>query len=248
MYHKFKILLVEDDILEAKVIIKYLKDYGYDDVTHVRDSERASEVFNKGDVDFVIMDIELEGSKKNGIQLMEEMHKYHQTPALFLSNHGSNAILDQMKNVIELDYELKPIAADKLDFEIRRILKRHTLQEKENDVIKLVDSDLFFLKTNSGEYTSVRKKDITYLEADSSGTTIHHGGKSSFVYISLQKMAERLQHLPLVRTHQKYAVAINAIRTLTDTEITLTDSSTIAVSRGYRKSLKHKLGGLIIGR
>jgi DNA-binding LytR/AlgR family response regulator len=238
--------MVEDNLLEAQMLKKHLSEFAYNDVIHVKNSTQMTDVLRKETIDFVIMDIELADSKKNGIELVKDIREKHKIPTLFLSNHSSDDILEKIKAVIDVDFELKPIDAKRLDFAIRRILKRYEVLEEESSVISLESSDVFFLKPIAGIYSVVRKSEITHLEADSSGTTIYHGDKSTFVYISLEKMVERLFHLPLVRTHQTYAVAVNAIKTISDIDVELTNGSKVALSRNYRRILKYRLDELMI--
>ena len=101
-----KILLVEDEVLVAKLGIMTLEKYGFS-VVHVDSGEKAIEtVENTADVDLVLMDINL-GEGIDGTEAAEKILARRDIPLIFLSSHTSREVVEKAERITSYGYIVK---------------------------------------------------------------------------------------------------------------------------------------------
>lgn len=91
---RFRVLLVEDDRLDAKTIERYIGDtYG---VTRVESIAEAEAQFEKGGFDAVLLDLSLPDG--HGFELIEKMRYVHgaREPVVVITGHGDGIIPEAM--------------------------------------------------------------------------------------------------------------------------------------------------------
>ena len=100
------ILLVEDERVSAKVITRILEKHGYT-VIHAATGEEA--VFISGSdrkIDLLLSDIEL-GGGMDGTAASEEILRFRNIPALFLTSHTEPEIVDKTEKIISYGFVVK---------------------------------------------------------------------------------------------------------------------------------------------
>lgn len=130
-----EILVVDDEIDIRNLIADILQDEGYKCRT-ASDSGGAFDVMRDGLPDLLILDIWLEGSDLDGIEILEKINDDHPTvPVVVISGHGN---VETAVNAIKLgayDFIEKPFKADRLILTVRRAIETSQLQ-KENELLK----------------------------------------------------------------------------------------------------------------
>lgn len=140
----FKILVVDDEHDICSLVCGILEDEGYETATaHSSDQVKSA---LKGDIpDLVILDIWLQGSERDGLEILKSLKAEHDDlPVIMISGHGNiemavAAIRDGAYDFIE-----KPFKADRLLLMVRRALEASLLR-KENNALKTMnrrDADL----------------------------------------------------------------------------------------------------------
>lgn len=125
-----KLLLVEDEKMLAKIVLKGLKKCGYA-VDHAEDGEQAIEFYEVNQYDLLILDLNL--PKVDGIDVLKYIReKDKETKVLILS-----ARFEVEDRIIGLDtgandYLVKPFDFNELEARIRCLLRRSFI---DNDVI-----------------------------------------------------------------------------------------------------------------
>ena len=127
-----KILVVEDDLLLAEQITDELVDFGYVVTDTVSNSEGAIGAFRKRLPDLVLMDINLEGSQLDGIQLAHEFNKIVRVPIIFLTARS-----EEIDRVLGLeigadDYITKPFSIREVIARVKAIFRRSNIKEQTN--------------------------------------------------------------------------------------------------------------------
>jgi osomolarity two-component system sensor histidine kinase NIK1 len=117
------ILLVEDNILNQKVVTFNLKKYNYE-VTSVKDGPEALEAIKGGDIKLVLMDLMLPGM--NGYEITKAIRKYErekksneEIPIIAIT---ANTLDNDREKCIEAgmnEYLPKPFTAEQLMEKIR---------------------------------------------------------------------------------------------------------------------------------
>jgi len=131
-----KILVVDDESDICLLLAGVLEDEGFEVTTASSDSQ-AMELFKSIDPDLVLLDIWLEGSKKDGIALLEYFQKKSiLTPVLMMSGHGTIETAVKAIQVGAYDFIEKPFKTDRLFLLVHRTLESSALK-KENQELKL---------------------------------------------------------------------------------------------------------------
>ncbi|MEH6450496.1 MAG: response regulator transcription factor [Oleispira sp.] len=156
------ILLVEDDLRIAKLVMRYLVSEGFN-VVHVEEGNKAVDEIIHRNPDLVILDMMLPG--KDGIEVCQAVRSRFNNPILMLTAHD-----DDLNHVLALnsgidDYLTKPIKPEILLARINALLRRTaavmserlTVQDlqidnakrsvsRDGNLIELTDSDFELLK------------------------------------------------------------------------------------------------------
>ncbi|MBI5680968.1 MAG: PAS domain S-box protein [Methanobacterium sp.] len=123
---KTKIILVEDDAIEAMDIKHTLESFGFE-VPFV--ASRGEEAVEKSlDImpDLVIMDIVLKG-EMNGIEAAEEIVKLH-IPIIYLSAHSDEPTVEKAKLTGPYGYIIKPYGPNELRYAIELALYKNKME------------------------------------------------------------------------------------------------------------------------
>lgn len=129
------ILIIDDEFDIRGLIQGILEDEGYQTRDAATD-ERAYQQVNEKVPDLVILDIWLQGSKDDGLQILENIKKDHPyVPVLMISGHGT---IETAVNAIKqgaYDFIEKPFKSDRLLLMIERALETAKLR-RENDTLR----------------------------------------------------------------------------------------------------------------
>lgn len=118
---QYQLLLIEDDLPLAELIIDFLQDYEFS-VSHADEGKKAIALTKKQRFDLVICDILLPDIE--GFELLPKLSLAHQCPVIFLT-----AILDDSSQIKGLgmgasDYIMKPVAPEILLARIRANIRQ----------------------------------------------------------------------------------------------------------------------------
>ena len=116
-----RILVVEDDPHIRTLILRVLKENGYE-ATSARDAREATATLKGATFDLVLLDVMLPG--KSGLDLCRDIRQTSQVPIIMVSARG-----DEIDRVVGLevgadDYVPKPFGAKELLARIRALLRR----------------------------------------------------------------------------------------------------------------------------
>ena len=144
-----KILIVDDEKDICLTLSKILSTKGFS-VKISHNSDTALNEIKKSSIDLILLDVWLEGSKKNGLQLLSTIKNYNPNiPVILISGHANidiavKAIKDGAFYFVE-----KPFKSEKLFLIIDRALENAFLKKK-YEMYKeesLNDDDEFIGKT-----------------------------------------------------------------------------------------------------
>lgn len=116
-----KILVVEDEAILAMELQKMLKLWGYIPFTAIS-GEEAIEKAVKIKPDLILMDIELKG-KINGIEAIQQINDLFDIPAIYITAHSHEGILELAKTTKPFAYLIKPIDEKQLKINIKSALQ-----------------------------------------------------------------------------------------------------------------------------
>lgn len=107
------ILLVEDEVITAKVMIYQFQKIGYEVTYHVVTGEEAVDYAKSNSPDLILMDIRLAG-KIDGIEAAEIIKSEIGTPIVFITGYEDNLTKVRAEKLDPLGYFIKPINLEKL--------------------------------------------------------------------------------------------------------------------------------------
>lgn len=154
-----KILLVEDEFIEALDIKRTLESFGYQVPYIASKGEEAVARAQEIKPDLVIMDITLKG-ELSGIEAASEIKKL-EIPVIYLTAHSNRKTVEKAKLTEPYGYLLKPFNSHDLRHTIELALYKHMmenkLKESENRYRLLVESQKdFIVETDAkGRFTFV---------------------------------------------------------------------------------------------
>lgn len=127
-----KILIVDDEKDIRMMLAGLLADEGYE-TAEAADSDTALSVFNELQPDLVLLDIWLEGSKIDGIGILEKIKKGDKgdMPVVMMSGHGTIETAVSSIKIGAYDFIEKPFKVDRLLLVVKRALENISLK-KEN--------------------------------------------------------------------------------------------------------------------
>ena len=134
MAKKKNILIIDDEIDICKLISGVLEDEGYT-TNNAQNSDNAISILNTNHIDLVILDVWLEGSKLDGIELLHYIQKENSSvPVIIISGHGN---IDTAVTAIRIgayDYLEKPFKTERLMHTIKRAIETYSLKQEITDI------------------------------------------------------------------------------------------------------------------
>ena len=118
------ILIVEDEILVATSIKKYLQDFGYDVINIVASGSKALSVLRENQVNMVLMDIRIKGDI-DGIETSAKINELYNLPIVYLTAHTDPKTLERAKKTEPYGYIVKPIEPRNMLSTIEMALYKH---------------------------------------------------------------------------------------------------------------------------
>lgn len=105
---KAEILIVEDDILTANIIKKYLTANGYDVTAIAPNATQTFFELEKVKPDLILMDIVLRNSI-DGIEIAKLVKEKYDIPIIYLTSDSSESTIDRAKITEPFGYLVKPV-------------------------------------------------------------------------------------------------------------------------------------------
>lgn len=163
---KPKILIVEDNLLDRKLIESGLQKMGCRIVGQTALGEEVLDLAKKTKPDLILMDIELEG-EMDGITVTEDIGKELDIPVIFMSSHEEESILQRAKISDSSGYVLKPIKLKELETNIsiaiykkkneRKLKLAHEKQSELYDSLKNIISRLSSIRNRKPLIETIEK-------------------------------------------------------------------------------------------
>ena len=124
---KKKIMVVEDDSIVARDLVRQLTDLGYDVVANAPSGEEALNKLPEVHPDLVLMDIVLAGAM-DGIQAAERIMALSGTPVVYLTAYADDKTFGRATLTGPSGYILKPVEKKQLQVAIELALHRHGIE------------------------------------------------------------------------------------------------------------------------
>ncbi|MBR9920290.1 MAG: response regulator transcription factor [Bacteroidetes bacterium] len=230
----FRILIVEDEILIADTIKRYLRSAGHAVVGNAISYEEGVEMIHKQRPDLVLLDIRLNGPK-TGIDLARYIQKSKiNCPYIFLTAQSDAKNIMQAKETLPGGYLTKPLQKESLIASIEIVMHRFFSQDENKKSVLLNDGS---------QKIRVETNNILFLQSEHVYVRVFLEGEESILQRS--SMKELMDQLPadiFLQTHRSFIINVNKVKNW-KTESLFIGQQEIPVSRGRRKDVFEVLAG-----
>ncbi len=245
-----KILIVEDELIEAKRLQLALTQKGYIVSAIAVSGEQALKCIETDYPHLILMDIHLSG-KIDGVTTAKTIYRLYENniPVIFVTEIGDQHIFNSAKESFPKNYITKPYTDDALFRAIElAIQSTEIIPGKLAKNMETKIDDGVFILTGENLYQKLFLKDIIYLKSNGVYTEIHYEGHNSdqdaFYTISFSSnhVIKRLEYDSLLKVHKSYYVNLNRIIGIKDAQIKLKGSkSSVPIGREYKSGLESKM-------
>lgn len=229
----YRILIVEDEVLIADTIERYLLNKGHEVIGKAISFEEAKALFLRERPDLLLLDIRLSGPQ-TGIDFAQYLQQQPQPiPFIFLTSQVDSRSINDAKATFPAGYLSKPVQKNSLYTTIEIAMHNYQAQEAEKETIRL-----YYGK----QYYQVPVEDIMYMRAAHNYIHIELANKKAVLQRS--SLRETLEQLPddlFVQTHRSYAVNLEKVSRW-DGEYLYVEDDAIPISRGRRREVFRLLG------
>lgn len=231
----YRTLIVEDEIIIADTLKKYLQKQGHEIVGTATSYEEATEMYQEKQPDLTLLDIQLAGSK-TGIDVAQFIQNQpYSCPHIYLSSQLDLYSINRAKTTLPSGYLTKPIQKSSLYTTIEMAMHAHKYKQKKAlTTIRISDSTKGY---------NIAVDDIAYLQADHIYVRVHlKNGKSLLQRSSLSGLLAQLPAQQFIQTHRTFAINKKAVSSYDEHKIYIGDK-VIPVSRARKKEVYAFLRG-----
>ena len=241
------VLYIEDEELTARRVKRELGKLGYR-LDHCKSWEGAEKLLDdRGSTyDAAIIDIELEGSILDGIDVAGILNARFGMPILAVTSHSDDKIQARLTALPRAGYITKPASTEQIEASLRRLLSLQTslataprTTEGEVQLLskKRIEAPLVnFVASHTERFPF---DDLLYIEADKGEVLVHtKEGKVRPVSMGMDKILKFFKRDDLIRVHKSFAVPYHAIRKVFYREVELINGKKIRVGDRYREGLR----------
>lgn len=234
MPNRFKILIVEDNVIIADDLQQIIEEFGYNVIGNVISYEKAVEFLSNNIIDLVLIDINL-ATEKTGIDLANTINEKFKIPFIYLTSNLDDTTIDSAAKTLPAAYLVKPFDNNTIYTSIEIALtnfinrKRDTSNSKEH----------LFLKKNN-LYHKVATDDILYIKSDNIYIEVYSKNNEKFVLRNTLK--DFIKNLPsnFFKCNKSYIVNSNEIKSFNLNYIFINEVK-ITVSKEFKPYLKSLL-------
>ena len=226
----YKILIVEDEILIADHIARYLRKMGHQVVGIAISFEEAKTLYHETHPDLALLDIRLNGPK-TGIDFAHYLlQQFNPIPFIYLTSQLDRHSINLAKATMPGGYLTKPIQKESLYTTIEMLMHQHWGKQRTAQSL---------LQLNNGiQQFEVPIQEILYLQADHIYVRVHMEEEQYILQRGTLK--ELLKQLPtdqFIQTHRSFVINIRQVSHW-DKEAIYVGEKALPVSRSRRKTVQ----------
>lgn len=224
MKSKFKILIVEDEVLIAEVLKDELVSLGYENIILTHNKNQAYLKLNEYKPDLVLLDIRMK-SEQEGIEIAREINTKYKIPFIFITAHSDKHILQTALETNPAGYITKPF---------KQIDVYAAIKIVENKPENIKEEYLVFKDNYADVKLSVNE--ILYVQSDDNYIHIYTLAKRYMIRNTLSWFKDNTSNSLFHQTHRSYIVNVSKI-TKSNSKFVWINSVQIPVSRGNNINL-----------
>ncbi|MFN6945868.1 MAG: LytR/AlgR family response regulator transcription factor [Cytophagaceae bacterium] len=218
------ILIVEDESIIAEELRRIVIRLGYKVVAVAHRYEEAVALIEQQVPDLVLLDIGLDYSKNDGIDLGAMLKDAFGIPFIYITANTDVATVTRAKFTEPAAYIPKPFNPDIIYTNIEMALHRESTQVARQIPVK-----------TGSKKTLVDIRRIVFLKADNIYTELHTADNKTYVLReSLKSLLLQFEENGFVQIHRSYAVNLSFVESYTADYVYATDHK-LPLSDSYKK-------------
>jgi DNA-binding LytR/AlgR family response regulator len=249
---KINILIVEDESIVALDLANGLEQDGYQIAGIADSAEEARQLFNDHEVDIVLMDVNIFGSK-DGIDTAVELLKQKPVPIIYLTAFTDAGTIDRIKQTHPAAFLSKPYSLTNVRIAIELAINNFAVTSQQQETGKIIPLDknatrsatsperemilrmneYIFVKHNY-VFVKIKLADLLYVEADNNYVSLVTPDKKFLLRMSLGQLLDKVNYKALARIHRSFAVNINCIQSFNDQEVEINQQQ-LPIGRNYKE-------------
>lgn len=209
-----KILIIEDVILTALSLRNALEKYGYEITSIAKNLGEARESIEENEPDVAVVDIMLEGSPENGVEIVRELLSVRRIPIIYLTANSEIEQFQLAQTTYPAAYLVKPYKVSDVVFNIE--LAYHNFAS--NGPVISPPKNLM-LPTNGG-LELVEISEIAYLRAGGAYTDVVMVNNIRYlVSVGIGQLEQYFRKPAFLRVSRSFVVNIDHIIRIKDGEL-----------------------------
>lgn len=260
--HINNILILDDDVLQAKALSKKLIKGGYQVSAVTHTGVQTIAAVKKNPPDIALLDINLNGQQIDGIEVGTALQELHPDIIIiyitaYANDENFKKALDSKPYAfIEKPYQMKTLHRE-IEMAVQKViqLKESLLPTNQQVPIPSSSSRLvclpncFLLKDGAGGgHQKINLTHIYYLKADGMYTSIFTDQKKIYATLMLKAFVEHLNFPSLLRVHNSYMVNLTQIKEVqvkhNGGKLLLENGAVVPVSKSYVEQFWEGIGRL----
>ncbi|WP_439130994.1 response regulator [Polaribacter sp.] len=231
MATKFKILIVEDNVIIADDLQQIIENFGYNVCGNVISYEKAIDFLTNNSPDLVLIDINL-ATNKTGIDLAKFINQHLKIPFIFLTSNLDDTTISEAAKTLPAAYLVKPFDNNTIYTSIEIALTNFIKNNQDEPSHK----KFLFLKKNN-LYHKVATKNIYYIKSNNIYIEIFTKDNEKFVVRNTLK--DFLKNLPpnFFKCNKSYIINSNEIQSF-NLNYVFINNVKISVSKEFKTYLK----------
>ncbi len=163
-----KVLIIEDDLIEAADMQESLESEGRFVTAIASNTQEVKRALKRQIPDLALVDIRLEGSTHNGIEIVEELLSSHSLPIVYLTSSTEKPYMEAARKTQPAAFMFKPFRSNELAIQLELAYLNRGIQPDSHAAESL------FLPTDQGRsHIRIMKKDVVYMLASGSYVEVH---------------------------------------------------------------------------
>jgi DNA-binding LytR/AlgR family response regulator len=248
-----RLLVVEDDFVQARTVRRYLTQLGYEVVGVAPTATEAERLFDATAPDLLLLDVNLAGGGPDGIDLAHTLLDRRRVPVIFLTSFQDSETFRRARAVAPAAFLNKPFDEFVLGHAIELAAQQFAQQAAATLAAPLpalpasdsgmVLRDSLWLREHA-RLVRVPLTQVQWLEADSNYCHLHTlSGRKYTARANLGEMNDRLPAADFMRVHRSATVRLAAIESidLSGGEVQLHGGGAVPLGRAYRDELLARL-------
>lgn len=256
MNSKYKILIVEDEILVATDIQESLESLGYTVLGMVDTAQKAVETVEKQLPDLILMDINLKG-EMTGIDAAKIITKNHDVPIIYLTANTDIDTVNKAKVALPYGYISKPFTDKDLQtnieiaiFKFANDVKLKMESEQFNTFFDLKDHEKNQIIVHGQKgLEKININDVYFIEKDGAQAVIHMAEDEVVTEKSFAELTGLFPKKYFLQVSEYFVINTLKVFAVKYPEIIIADKMTvISVDEEYRelvKNINSELGEII---